>query len=610
MDPHPPASHPHAALRLTRRRFTGAKLLAALILGAALQVAHGSALVHQTLHLVAGWNSVWLEVTPRHPDGFEFPAPPELVFTEPAITKVASFFPAQSPVEFISQPDQGFNQDGWQVWYRDDLAQQSNLGGILGHRGYLVHATSAVTLDIEGEATFHRVRWQPDSFNLVGFGIVPGSEPTFARFFDNSRAHNPLNAFQLIAGQWVGVSRTDRIQPGQAYWIYSAGPSDFQGPLHVTLPGSDGLIFGSAIDDQELVFAHASTQGTLTNRLERVTDPGGLELVTVLPPDPVHFVRAEGTAVVSLDLENLAPKQTAFLTLRAKRQWTSGAASRTNLYRLSSSVGTYFWLPVRATRADLRESVAQRPSRAKNQGLWIGEVTIQNVSRLQSPDPASAIEPTADRLPVRLLVHVDDQGQSRLLKQVTLMRRKRGSAEVDPGLVLVTDERLLPQFEGIQRRGERLVGQRIETASYDLPRRSAILSPPRPPHPLTPGFDRSTLEEDYLVSLDLDGSVGSGMSLRTRPGSLVLDPWHRTNPFRHAFHEQHQQGPRIVREMMLLFDEVTSEAATAQTRPGIKVLSGTYTESIEGLSKPGERLTLSGPFQLRQISDVAQLHGN
>lgn len=587
----------------------GAWALGLLLMGTSSAQAEGRRIT-QTFTLSAGWNSIWLEVTPSSADGSGTPAAPAEVFDNPAITRVAAFFPAQGPVEFVSQPALTFNQDAWQVWYRDDVARQSRLISVLGNRGYLVHATAPITLAIEGEVGFHRIRWQPDSYNLAGFGIVPGAEPTFERFFEGSRAHRPLNAFRLVDDHWVGVSPTDTLEPGKAYWIYSAGPSDFQGPLQVSVAGIDELDFGASIHDLELTLANTSTRDVLHNRLERWSNADGFELVTVLAPRPAEFTRTEGPAVTSLALDDLPAGETTHLTLRAKRNWVTPPVARTNLYRLASDAGTYFWIPARATRSELADGTVDVAAEARSQGLWVGEALIRQVAHIASPSPATSMESTADSLSLRFLLHVDASGQVRLLKQVTLMRRKPGSDVLDPGLVLVTDERRIPLFEGIRHRGDRLVGQRLETASYDLPRRSALQSPPLPPHPLPTDFDRTQLEEDYLTRLDLEGAVGRGKTAKTRPGSMVLDPWHRTHPFRHAFHERHRQGQRIVRDMMFRFDTTTSDAALAETPRGVDVLSGAYTESIEGLSKPGEKLWMSGPFQCRRISTVAELDGN
>ncbi|MBL9127851.1 MAG: hypothetical protein JNL97_09405 [Verrucomicrobiales bacterium] len=313
--------------------------------------------------------------------------------------------------------------------------------------------------------------------------------------------------------------------------------------------------------------------------------------------------------MTSFALEELPPGRTLSMTLRARRDWTEGPASRTNLYRLSSDAGTYFWLPVRATRSDLEAGNPNPSAGAARRGLWVGEATLRTVSRFAASTPTEDREPTADTLALRFLLHVDAAGQVRLLKHATLMRRKRASDAVDPGLVLVVDERRIPEFEGIERRGEARVGQRIETVSYDLPRRSSTNAPPLPPHPLPPDFDRTRLQEEYLASLDLDGVLGPGMTVTTRPGTLVLDPWHRTHPFRHTFHDRHQQGQRIVREMAFRFDAETSADALAETPYGVDVLSGTYTETIEGLTKPGEKIRTSGPFRCRRITEVAALEG-
>ncbi|NNM29452.1 MAG: hypothetical protein HKO57_08020, partial [Akkermansiaceae bacterium] len=79
-------------------------------------------------------------------------------------------------------------------------------------------------------------------------------------------------------------------------------------------------------------------------------------------------------------------------------------------------------------------------------------------------------------------------------------------------------------------------------------------------------------------------------------GTLVLDPFHRSNPFRHAFHQQHPRGPKITRELVIVFDS---------DQPVPDRLRASYREDITGLTK--SRLTLTGSLELHRVSPVDAL---
>src|SRR5207245_2211773 len=110
-------------------------------------------------------------------------------------------------------------------------------------------------------------------------------------------------------------------------------------------------------------------------------------------------------------------------------------------------------------------------------GLWVGSAVIDKVSQ-----PANATSPT-NPLPVgaplqfRLIVHVDTNGQPRLLEKV-LQMFKPGTLKPDPNnptknivdqpgrYVLVTDDTLIPNFSGATLRDGQPVARRLSSAAF------------------------------------------------------------------------------------------------------------------------------------------------
>ena len=108
----------------------------------------------------------------------------------------------------------------------------------------------------------------------------------------------------------------------------------------------------------------------------------------------------------------------------------------------------------------------------------------------------------------------------------------------------------------------------------------------------------STLQEAYDLTLLCDGALGAGKTVQTITGTLSLDGFHRSNPFRHAYHPKHTKGPSIIRELSIVFDP--DQAVPDR-------LLGTYEEEITGLTK--STITLTGTIKLERISSVDTLQG-
>lgn len=101
-----------------------------------------------------------------------------------------------------------------------------------------------------------------------------------------------------------------------------------------------------------------------------------------------------------------------------------------------------------------------------NAGLWVGEVVLNRVNEtvvgtdaqnnIVAPDP-NVTTPVKSPAHLRIILHVDKQGQVRLLKNVAILDKSTNST---PNLALITDPTLYPNFSS--------TGRRIATAAYDF----------------------------------------------------------------------------------------------------------------------------------------------
>jgi hypothetical protein len=228
------------------------------------------------------------------------------------------------------------------------------------------------------------------------------------------------------------------------------------------------------------------------------------------------------------------------------------------------------------------------------------------------------------------------------------MQTKTADPAIAPAPVLVVDNAKIPFFEGIKERRGKRVGLRIEAVAYDMPRKldgvsqGNLIEDPKfltlttlsPALQAALGQDPSTrtttqknlitssasaiaaakltipnllpnyllssagrppkLVEAYDLTAPMSGAVGAG---QTVSGGLTLDPFHRSNPFRHAYHHDLAKGPQINRILSVTFD-------ADQPVPGR--LRGTCTETINGLIKTN--LTLTGRVELSRVSPVDSLN--
>jgi len=194
----------------------------------------------QSFHLEKGWNAIFLEINPEEKDT-------DKVFSSLAIDQVATFYPQSTSVQYIKDPSENWKHEGWLKWVPPDspYAFLKNLYHLHAAQAYLIHASETIVWQVKGEATFSHPRWRPNSFNLTGFYIDPDNPPSFATYFENSKAHAHLLIYDLINNQWKKITdpQTHFIQSGKAYWVYCQGESDYMGPLDITLPMEDALAF-------------------------------------------------------------------------------------------------------------------------------------------------------------------------------------------------------------------------------------------------------------------------------------------------------------------------------------------------------------------------------
>lgn len=103
-------------------------------------------------------------------------------------------------------------------------------------------------------------------------------------------------------------------------------------------------------------------------------------------------------------------------------------------------------------------------------GLWVGEVVLDQVNEVtvpldannipRAPDPLTPTS-TFDAASLRLILHVDGEGKTRLLKHVAIAARDEATVDSDADVVLITDPLLYSNIGG-------QVATRISSATFDF----------------------------------------------------------------------------------------------------------------------------------------------
>ena len=309
----------------------------------------------QTVALEKGWNAVWLEVQPQD-------ATPQEVFNGVADI-VAGYVKPVSEAQFVQNTEVNVQSlAGWKTWYAPHRADAplSRLHRVGAGMGYLVHALEAAVVEVRGTVEGTDLKWTPNRFNLAGFTVAPQGGPTFRQLFEGSPAHNHNKIYRLANGVWRQVLQPDAEapRPGEAFWIWCGGGSDWQGPLQVRANSPMGIVLAGDLR-AGLEFGNAS-KVPLTFTMSLVVDGDNAEIplaamIKAVAPDTAGF---QALVDVPVDFPAGAWTQafpeyepgdgvTLPLALRVK---DTPPGKHAGLLKVETDVGTVTWIPVHATK--------------------------------------------------------------------------------------------------------------------------------------------------------------------------------------------------------------------------------------------------------------------
>ncbi len=592
-------------------------VLLLLVAGASLLCvpAHGQWMT-QSFTLQPGWNAVFLEVAPS-------PQACDALFEGVPVEAVCGWNQASSPVQYISDPDEAVEQpEDWLLYFPVTHPKRvlNSLNVLHGGKPYLIHlgGGAPVNWDVKGVATLRATKWRPDSFNLVGFYTESSGGPTFFDYFAPSPAHAGQPVYQLnnATGKWQLVSNpaATRPQKGRAYWVYTEGQSKYQGPLAVGFVQGAGLKFGDILSELGLTLensADVATPCTLSPGVSEVPVGEGVpDLAGVVPLsfwDPATLAWAPLTSKV---LFTVPAGGHLKLRLGVRRSdmaaYTGGSPDYLyqSLLNVSTPGGIRYPIAVTARGVEWRGASTKTPADPRA-GLWVGTAVLTKVAE-KTPFPAPGQpRPVGSEFEFRIILHVDATGTVRFLQEVIQMW-KEGTTTPAPGnptfqtvdqqgeYVLLTDASLIPNYGGAAVRDGVPVGRRISTAAFAFDA----------PIPMMGNFPAPG-ETTAVVGCD-----------------ILLDYDDPMNPFKHAFHpdhdnwtafyeeeDKHPEGVEsytIARDIELEFTENDPDGLPLPDW-GSNHLGGIYRETLHGLHRTLSGIDVEGTFRIQRVSTVAEL---
>ena len=450
--------------------------------------------IEETMMLKNGWNAIYLESTPTNAlcDAFFEGAPVE---------RVASYqSDAYSSTRQIADDGTTIDQKplSYRVWVPGDETA-STLTALRGGCVYLIYAKDVWTTTFLGVPAAPRQTWRATSgetgfMNLVGVSADTNASMTAKAYF----GEGPFGTANGIAYQIKGTKESEptfskflnarvTMQGGKAYALTATKDGDWPGVVGVQ---GDGVVFGADANYASITVRNCGT----TNHVFKFSISASADETELVPPLSRRLPRVD--AISSPGYTNATEE--AWTVELAPDGITEQVFS---IDRAQMTAGTKYGailmiedLGASRMRVRLPIAVGAAPENAVAYpvGLWVGEIALTKVSGMgeETPVPVEA----GGTLRMNVMVHVDTNGICRLLQRVV--------AGVDTNGVM----RLFKNLDNVPQEVEN--PRRISTVMMSVDT------------PVVAAAEGSAFGDDADFS-------------------WTIAPTARDNPFRHAWHPDH-----------------------------------------------------------------------
>ena len=377
----------------------------------AVQASH----IYETMTLAKGWNAIYLESTPTNAACADF-------FAGSPVARVASYYSdAYSSTRQLADDGTEIAQKpvSYHVWVPGDETA-STMSALAGGRVYLIYATNVWRRSFYGIPAAPQQTWRATSgdtgfMNLVGVSADTSDYVTAKTYF----GEGPFGTSSGVAYQIGGANTAaptfmpmtlgakTKLQGGKAYALTATKDGDWPGVIGVS--GVSSVAFGS--DDFASVTLKNFGTTNHTFRVTIIASADGQEIVPLM-----RKVKDEHgdeswtnvTAGVSWDVE-LAAEALGTQKFAVKRADMTPGVAYSAVMQIEDLGGTQMRVRIPVTVEEKSAEEAAFPT-----GLWAGYIQMETVSSLTNTTPTAA----AGTLKMNILVHVPASGTPQLLQRV------------------------------------------------------------------------------------------------------------------------------------------------------------------------------------------------
>lgn len=528
----------------------------------------------ETYTLKGGWNAIWLHGDASHA------TPAELFAAYPAVLEIWRWNPNPDQVQYTDSPSSpDATSSEWTIWNREDPDEQQ-LTALVGQSAYLVRcsgaSTTTTTVSIPQRLRPPAATWLVSGANFLGFPSDTSSPPILSSYFSTFTAAttSPSKIYKYIGGDLsttnpLQVSATaERLDRNTAYWFEAQVVGDFTGPLRYELPGTDGLAFGRTGNLITLGVNNRSTSAVTLTFSTATSEPAPTGQTGITGPVPL--TRRTFDSATSTYTETPVVGEFTVSVPASGRVDVEFGLDRSQLTGDSSALyASFLRVKDSARLSDVLLPVSAQT--ATPAGLWVGQVDVSTVTSTVAGSPGDT---TTRSFPLRVLLHVDADGTTRLLSQA---------------------------FVGTLAAEGNLLGVCTRESALLADKKSEALR-----------LVSSTMPLDRVIVGT--GSFAIGATLAHTVTIPFDDP---TNPFVHAYHPDHDnrdarfaplgagvESYDLTRRLTFTFTSSPPNGSSISGW-GSTIYGGTYAETVEGLNK--NPLTVGGTFTLRRVSEIAEI---
>lgn len=350
----------------------------------------------QTIVVSNGWTAAYLFVDPSSES--IIPANPGVPLSVGnPIDKIWLWKAPPSTAQYITTPESPLSGGGpWVSWELTN--SQNSLSALIPNAAYVIHSSSTNTYywKVQGKPVPPRYTWDLTGLNLIGFPTPASNPPNFQSFLaPDPQISSVVQIYEYLGGELsvqppnpapvVSLYYTP-VNRGEAFWMSATNVNNtYFGPFQLNLPDPSGLNYG--LTGGQLTFYllnETASNLTVTMKfLPSETPPYGQTSIAGTPPLLVEG--AENTANLTYAYTPLASGGSYSWTLTPSGQTGSEVPITLGVNRFAmanAQPGSLYAgiLEFSDSLGLISEDIPVSATSANNAGLWIGKVSVTNVS--------------------------------------------------------------------------------------------------------------------------------------------------------------------------------------------------------------------------------------